>query len=271
MSLFRNRQPAPPADPAPTPEAKPDPLELIATLLAQQNERLAALESKPTPAPTPTPTPTPATPGLSIPQVDIPEVTVTADQIAAAREDGDTAEETRLMLLRQDQVAARAAAQAVAPIQQTGFSALTSLAQSQAADQFEHYNRYRAEIEEQLNAVDPSMRALPQAQEYAYNLVIGRHNHELIAEAQEAVRRQDAEAAAAAPPPNPDSASYNSRLAPITAEAGPEDIWDKEQLAYMRDRGHTPDSFAQVVLGYRDFAHYRDEAILPYDARNTQN
>lgn len=185
--------------------------------------------------------------------------------IRSALEDGTNPAETVRALV--DQAASRHAERVEAKLrtlENYGSANFAAIAEANMASRA-NYKRFEREIKAELDKVDPALKGSPLAWDYAYNLVLGRHAHELANEAAEQAVRQAREQGALNPPPTgiaPEPAKLkDGRPAPTAVELGGQVAADA--LAY---RKLNEEDLAKRT-GAKDWASYVDQLSLqdPYE------
>lgn len=164
----------------------------------------------------------------------------------------------------------------VQPLQDTGLSSLSALAHKVGLSGLQHYPRYRKEIDQRVNALDPSLRANPDALSLIYNAVVGEHANDLAREAaEEAVRKAQEPAPevqhARSARPGTGAGAGGHREEPALQSA--EDVGGADGMAALAHKGNgqgnvTQDAFAQS-MGYANWQSYMKqyEDLLNADPR----
>lgn len=162
----------------------------------------------------------------------------------------------------------------VQPLQDTGLSSLSALAHKVGLSGLQHYPRYRKEIDQRVNALDPSLRANPDALSLIYNAVVGEHANDLAREAaEEAVRKAQEPAPevqhARSARPGTGAGAGGHREEPTLQSA--EDVGGADGMAALAHKGQgnvTQDAFAQS-MGYANWQSYMKqyEDLLNADPR----
>lgn len=179
----------PPKDPAPSYATKDDltainaALQNVTAQLAQFGGRVDVLandrDRRPEPSSTPTPQPF--------------QRTVSLDQIEAAHDEGDFKKAARLQATYTAETVKEANLQTqaqIAALQQHGLNMIANVVGTQASSGLPHYGRFKKEIDEFLNQLDPGIRANPEAHKWAHDSIVGKHHAELVKEAEEAAIRK---------------------------------------------------------------------------------
>jgi hypothetical protein len=152
----------------------------------------------------------------------------------------------------------------VKPLQEYGVTTLSELSKRVTAGGMKHYDRFKKEIDERLQLLDPAVRANPAVIEMVYHAVVGAHADELTREAAEAAIRQAQESSgdstkAKSGTPGTGAGVGNSREAEpvpdVAAVAGQEGL---EALAHKGHGGQSADEFARS-LGYASWADYQKQ------------
>ena len=78
----------------------------------------------------------------------------------------------------------------IEPLQNFGVNTLGELSRRVTSSGMKYYDRYRKEIDDRLNALDPAVRVNPAVQEMVYNAVVGSHTEELTRESAESAIRK---------------------------------------------------------------------------------
>lgn len=134
----------------------------------------------------------------------------------------------------------------VEPLSTTGLTAVTELSKVTFLGTKPHYRRFQKEIDARLAQLPPQALANPRAYEIAYDSVVGSHAHELVAEAEEAARRQ----AAAGPADTvPAGASGRGKATPSDVPSV-QDFLGQDAAVALQEKGMDGDAFARR-LGYR--------------------
>jgi len=84
---------------------------------------------------------------------------------------------------------ARQAEARVSQLEQTGALSIDAVSSMQAEGTLPHYKRFKKDIDAEMAKFPANVRMLPTARQYAYNLVVGQHADELIAEKVEETKR----------------------------------------------------------------------------------
>jgi hypothetical protein len=156
----------------------------------------------------------------------------------------------------------------VKPLQEYRVTTLSELSKRVTAGGMKHYDRFKKEIDERLQMLEPAVRANPAVIEMVYHAVVGAHAEELTREAAEAAIRQAQESQSAPEPtkaksgtsaPGTGAGAGNSREAEpvpdVAAVAGQEGL---EALAHKGHGGQSADEFAKS-LGYASWADYQKQ------------
>jgi ABC-type transporter Mla subunit MlaD len=269
MALFRNppktpAQPAAKADPPPPPPPPPAGLskdevkallettlsglgDRLGSVVQQLNERIEALAAR-----QPQVVVQPPAPPASVADITDEEIdrAVLSGQGAAQR--------IRALVDRAVNAATeRIIKERVQPLEEFGVRALGDVTQRVVATSMKYYNRFKKEIDEQLNTLAPAARSNPLVIETIYNAVVGRHAEELANEAAEAAVRQAQEQTKAPAPGTGAGGQATERTDEVPTLQdflGPAANEAKEALQH-KVQGADADAFARS-LGYKDWASY---------------
>jgi hypothetical protein len=275
--LFAPKPAPPPAEP-PRVEAPPQPgltkdqvkelldgalggvADRLAGTVAQLNEKVEALASR--------------QPQVVVQSQAAPPVAnhgpTDAEIDAAVMSGQGAASRIRMMIDRAvNETAQRLVKEHIEPLQAYGVNTLGELSRRITAGNMPHYNRYRKEIDERLNALAPEVRANPAVIEMVYNSVVGVHTTELTREAAEAAVRQAQEAATAAASgttagkgATPGTAAGSSSQRDTSADVPTvEQVGGREgleALAHKGRGGQGADEFARS-MGYKDWSDYQKQ------------
>jgi hypothetical protein len=149
----------------------------------------------------------------------------------------------------------------LAQIRQYGVENFAHFAEAAIRDR-PNYKRYEKEIRGELDKVDPALRGSPQAWDYAYSLIVGRHAEELANEAaEEAVRKAretgvDSNLPGNTTPAEPPKLSTGEPV-PTPKELGP------ETEAALRYKRTDPDALARSMGHYENWAELQEQINLP--------
>jgi len=130
-----------------------------------------------------------------------------------------------------------------------GISAVSNLAEQMAQKDLKHYKRYEKEIKNYLSQMDAGIKITPEIFKYAHDLVVGQHAEELVAEAEERVRR--APTSSTQVPGGTNSRAAAEGKAPIPSVA---QIAGAEVAAWLQSQGMTEDDWARK-RGYESWEH----------------
>lgn len=208
------------------------------------------------------------------PQMQIPQITDEEIDNALLTGQGGAARIRALVDRAVNVAAERIVREHVQPLQDTGLSSLGALAHKVGLSGLQHYPRYRKEIDQRVGALDPSLRANPDALSLIYNAVVGEHANDLAREAaEEAVRKaqeppveQGKERSAR---PGTGAGAGGTREEPKLQSA--EDLGGSEGMAALAHKGQgnvNQDAFAQS-MGYASWQAYvkQYEDLLNADPR----
>lgn len=187
------------------------------------------------------------------------EPDVSEDDIEAAWEAGDNKKAARLSRKMAEQIADRKVAALrsehvdplVNQIGNYGLPAISGQAASlarMALDEEDrgYYDRFKAEIDQQLSQTNPEFRLVPENIRAVFDYVMGKHRRELQAERDEATLRKGT----AEPQVTP--GRTRGREQPQGKIPAPEDIFNDDMLSLLQKQGGA-DRYAQIH-GYKDWA-----------------
>jgi hypothetical protein len=147
----------------------------------------------------------------------------------------------------------------VRPLQEYGVHNFQIFAESQVKGQ-QHFKRFEHEIKAEIERLPAAFRGSPQAWEYAYNLIKGRHSDELANEAAEEAVRKAKEAMPATTPGRgqPDIEKFeDGRNVPTAAELG-----GAEATAALRYK-KTDERQLATRMGYKSWGDAVKQLDLP--------
>lgn len=192
-----------------------------------------------------------------------PEPVITDEDINRAIAEGENpAGRIRAMIDRAVTKTAELAAERIKGLEEYGSSNFAAFAEAQARN-WPNFKRFEKEIRAEIDKVNPQLKGNPQAWEYAYNIVRGRHADELANEAaEEAIRRAKEEA----PPSLPGSQVEPPKLSDGSDVPTPADLGGQEAVAALRYRGLDQERYAQG-MGYASWADYIEKTNVkdPYE------
>lgn len=143
----------------------------------------------------------------------------------------------------------------VEPLKQWGINTIGELTKNLIKQDkaLVHYNRFEKEIDAQLSQLAPEMRANPTAVRYAYNLVVGQHAEELIAEAsKKAVEGSRGKSNDVLPGGSTSRGGESRNDDGLPSMA---DLVGVEAAESLKAMGRTPEQHARS-MGFKTFADY---------------
>lgn len=162
---------------------------------------------------------------------------------------------------RVNEAADRMVREHIAPLREFGTQTIGEITRRVVAGGMPHYNRFKKEIDAQMAALSPEVRANPAVQEMIYNSVVGQHSDVLSREAAEAAVRQAQEAANQPPASAPGTAAgpgakREGDELPSAVDVGGQDA--VEALALKGRGGMNQDELARS-MGYESWAAYQKQ------------
>lgn len=161
---------------------------------------------------------------------------------------------------RVNEAAERVVREHINPLRDFGTNTLGEITRRVVSGGMPHYARFRKEIDAQMAALSPEVRANPAVQEMIYNAVVGQHSDVLSREAAEAAVRQAQEATTApASTPGTGAGPGAKREAPEVPSA--EDLGGRDALDALQLKGRggmNQDELARS-MGYESWAHYQKQ------------
>ena len=150
----------------------------------------------------------------------------------------------------------RQTAQQVDDIRGVGLPAIGEIAIETAKQRWEHYDRYKKEIDGALAQLSPEQRAFPNLLNRVYDMVVGSHHKELVAEEREKTIREQRDT---------DSAPPRGTKNATADDPTPEKVFSSEDLGNLRLHGKDIDTIAKKLGKTRE--QYL-EGIARYNARS---
>lgn len=146
----------------------------------------------------------------------------------------------------------------VAPLETFGATAIGDLTRRVTLETRPHYQKYKKEIDERINALDPQARARADVIDVIYNAVVGSHADDLAREAEEAAIRKMQENGGQptkTTSTQPGSGAGRGAETRKTEVPTASDLGGKEGLEALAHKGGDPDAFARG-MGYKDWNTY---------------
>lgn len=153
----------------------------LTTQLAEMGGRVNVLATERI---NPTPTPTTAR-GF--------QRTVTADQIRAARDEGDNSKADAFLMTYNTetiQESMQGVSSQIQALQHQGVAMIANVVKEQTSAKLPHYERFKKEIDEFLDKAPMESRTSPEMHKWAHDSIVGRHTDELMKEAADAAVRK---------------------------------------------------------------------------------
>lgn len=162
---------------------------------------------------------------------------------------------------RVNEAADRMVREHIAPLREFGTQTIGEITRRVVAGGMPHYARFKKEIDTQMAALSPEVRANPAVQEMIYNAVVGQHSDVLSREAAEAAVRQAQEDANRPPAAAPGTgagpgAKREGDELPSAVDVGGQDAL--EALALKGRGGMNQDELARS-MGYDSWAAYQKQ------------
>lgn len=130
-------------------------------------------------------------------------------------------------------------------LQQGHGVALQSLSAEVIAGKLPHYQRFAREIADRMAPLADNLKSDPNTIRQVYNMVVGAHAEELVAEAKEQAVRATREA----PPAVARGGAATGRQVAAEGKLQPEDVFDAQTMRALRESGG-PEAHA-AKLGYK--------------------
>lgn len=147
----------------------------------------------------------------------------------------------------------RQTAQQVDEVRGVGLPALGEIAIETAKRGWEHYDRYKKEIDGALAQLSPEQRAFPNLLNRVYDMVVGAHHKELVAEEREKTIRETRDTESA--PPRGGKNVKPDGPAPETVFSGDDlgnlRLHGKDIETIARKLGKTPEQYLEGVKRYQ--------------------
>lgn len=141
--------------------------------------------------------------------------------------------------------------QQVQQLQTTGLGAIAGLTKQQLASR-PFYSRFKKEIDDMVSTLSPEAQINAEALDAVYNLVVGKHVHELVEEGKQVT------AAELAKTQDIPAAGTRFRDSKGNEIPKPEEVLPSEALDAIRYKGMTPDEYYRG-RGYNGWAGYYEE------------
>lgn len=172
---------------------------------------------------------------------------VTDEEIEEALQTGTGAKKFRQMV---NAGVERVKREVLGPDMAAGFQAITGLTREVVASKMPYYTRFQKEIDEYIGALGPQQQLQPASYKAAHDYVVGLHVTELLAEQNEAGRRQ------ANPQPQQGTlGGQNSRTTGVGRGQPEQFTFTADNQSALAIKGYTPDQQAQR-MGYKSWSDY---------------